>query len=520
MSPTDLEIESAERGECAGGTPRLAISRAEERFERVRRTVSLFLGPALFVAGLLMPMPGLSPAAHRLAAVLLWVLVYWVGEAIPIPATALLGPVLCIILGVAEPATVFAPFANPIIFLFLGSFLLAEGMITHRLNERLALSVLSIRWLLAKSRRLVLAIGAIPLLISMWISDSATTAMIYPILLGILATLGRRGAGAPGSRMEANLLLTISYAALIGGIGTPVGTPPNLIGVGMLEKLGGVRVLFFQWMMFGVPIALVMAALMFVYMNLTMPRFDTDPKEIAAYAQSRRREAGPWTRGEKNTLIAFLVAVALWVIPGIMASTMGPQSPAYKFCESHLPEGVASLVAALLLFLLPTDWKRRRFTLGWSDAMRIDWGTILLFGGGLSLGALMFSTGLADALGRSIIDLSGVRTMWGLTAVSVALAIALTEMTSNTATASMLVPVVIALARSLGVNPAPPTIGVCLGASLAFMLPVSTPSNAIVYGSGRVPITWMIRTGIVLDCVGYFVILGMLRLLCPLLGLA
>ncbi len=495
------------------------LSAGEERFERIRRTTSLFLGPALFVAVLLAPLGGLSPGAHRLAAILAWVLAWWVGEAIPIPATALLGPVLCVLLGIAEPAVVFAPFAHPIIFLFLGSFLLAEAMITHRLNERIALSVLSIRWLLARGRRLAVAIGLIPLAISMWISDSATTAMIYPILLGIFSAVRRNDGEGGGRRFEVGLLLTISYAALIGGIGTPVGTPPNLIGIGMLEKLAGVKILFFQWMALAVPIMAVVALCMFVVMAIRFPSVGFAGAASAAYVRERRSAAGPWTRGEKNALAGFLVAVTLWVLPGIVAAAGGSQSALYKFCERHIPEGVASLVAALLLFVLPADWKERRFTLSWSEAKRIDWGTILLFGGGLSLGSLMFSTGLADAFGRGAIEASGVKGVWGLTAIAVAAAIVITEMTSNTATASMLVPVVIALAKSLGASPVPPAAGVCLGASMAFMLPVSTPSNAIVYGSGRVPIAAMIQVGFFLDIVSYLVILAGLRILCPALGL-
>jgi sodium-dependent dicarboxylate transporter 2/3/5 len=500
-------------------TPPPLLTPAEESFERARRTISLIAGPALFALILTLPMSGLTPPQHRLTAVLLWVLTYWIGEAIPIPATALLGPVLCILMGIAEPTAVFAPFANPIVFLFLGSFILAEGMITHRLNERIALTVLSARWLVARGRRLAIAVGLIPLMISMWISDSATTAMIYPILLGILATLRTSEGGRQGRRFEAGLLLTISYAALIGGVGTPVGTPPNLIGLGMLDKLAGVRIQFFQWMLLAVPTLLVLAACMFAYMSAIFPSPKIDGSSIATYVRGQRRELGAWTRGEKNTLTAFLVAVVLWVFPGIAASISGPQSDLFKFCERHIPEGVASLVAALLLFLLPTDWKARRFTLRLSDALRIDWGTILLFGGGLSLGSLMFSSGLADVFGHSVIAFSGVSSMWGLTAIAIALAILLTEMTSNTATASMLVPVIIALAKSMAVSPVPPVIGVCLGASMAFMLPVSTPSNAIVYGSGRVPITSMIRAGVALDVMSFAVILGMLRLLCPALGL-
>jgi sodium-dependent dicarboxylate transporter 2/3/5 len=496
-------------------TPR--VSAAEARFDRLRQTIAFFLGPLAFALVLIVPVPSVTPEGHRLAAVLAWVLVYWVGEAIPIPATALLGPVLCILLGIAEPTAVLAPFAHPVVFLFIGSFLLAEGMSVHRLNERAALAVLSVRWFLARPGRLALAVGSIPFLISMWISDSATTAMMYPILLGILSTLPRQEEAGRG--YEAGLLLTISYAALIGGVATPVGTPPNLIGIGMLERLAGVNIPFFQWMLLAVPISLVLAASMFACTGLLFPAARVDPESTLAYVRELRRERGPWSRGEKNAFAAFLVAVVLWVFPGVVASIAGPQSELFRFCERHLPEGAASLVAALLLFFLPVDWSSRQFTLRWSDALRIDWGTILLFGGGLALGGLMFSTGLADAVGRGMIALFGVESLWGLTALAVGLAIALTEMTSNTATANMLVPIVIALAKTLSVSPVPPAIGVCLGASMAFMLPVSTPSNAIVYGSGRVPITAMMRTGIVLDVVSFVVILGGLRLLCPLLGL-
>ena len=174
-----------------------AISRGEEKFERVRHTIGLFLGPALFLILLVTPMPSLSPAAHHLAAVLVWVLVYWICEPIPIPATALMGPVLCILLGIGEPKPVFAPFAHPIIYLFIGSFLLAQAMIEHRLNERIALSVLSLGWLQGRGWRLLLAVGLIPLSMSMWISDSATTAMIYPILLGIFAASKSSSDAAP-----------------------------------------------------------------------------------------------------------------------------------------------------------------------------------------------------------------------------------------------------------------------------------------------------------------------------------
>jgi sodium-dependent dicarboxylate transporter 2/3/5 len=218
-------------------------------------------------------------------------------------------------------------------------------------------------------------------------------------------------------------------------------------------------------------------------------------------------------------VVAFGLAVTLWITPGVLALARGADSDAYRFVSTRLDEGVVALLAASLLFLLPVDWKRRQFTISWARASRIDWGTILLFGGGLSLGRLMFTTGLAERIGRSLIATSGAESLWAVTAVMTAVAILTTEVTSNTAATNMLVPVALAVAKAAGISPIPPALGVAFGASMAYMLPISTPPNAIVYGSGLVPVTAMIRCGLLLDLVSFAVILAGLRLLCPLLGL-
>ncbi len=495
------------------------ISEQEQAFDRVRRTVALFAGPALFAIILLLPLPQLSAVAHRLAAVLALVMVYWVGEPIPIPATALLGPVLCVLLGIGGAKSVFAPFAHPIIFLFIGSFMLAEAMKTHRLDYRISIWVLSRRWVGESFFRLFMAVALIPTAISMWISDSATTAIIFPITAGIAAIVGSLAKGS-GNRFNIGLFLTIAYAAIIGGIGTPIGTPPNLIGIGMLEKLAGIKIPFFVWMQLALPIMAVMTGIMIIYMYLIYRPPAGGIGGLAGYMAEKKEELGPWTRGQKNTLMAFLLAVALWLFPGVVAAVAGTGNRLYGFFEVHLHEEVVSLIAVMFLFLTPVNWQKREFTIGWDDAKRIDWGTILLFGGGLSLGGLMFSTKLADVMGKFIIEETGVSSLWAITAVATAVAIMITEVTSNTATANMLVPLFISIAETAGVPATPPVIGVCLGASMAFMLPVSTPSNAIVYGSGRVPIRSMIAAGFWLDIIGFAVIMGGLMLLLPRLGLA
>ena len=238
------------------------------------------------------------------------------------------------------------------------------------------------------------------------------------------------------------------------------------------------------------------------------------------YLERERVKLGGWTAGQKNTLLAFLVTVALWLTPGVLALLYGADAPLSKAYSKHIPEGVAALIGALLLFLLPVNWRHREFTIGWRQAARIDWGTLLLFGGGISLGNLMFEHGLAETVGKGLLDLSGATSLWGITLGAIFIAILLSETSSNTASATMVVPVIISLAQAAAVNPIPPAIGATLGASWGFMLPVSTPPNAIVYGSGMIPVTKMIRAGIFFDVLGGLVIWGGLRVLLPLVGLA
>jgi sodium-dependent dicarboxylate transporter 2/3/5 len=319
------------------------------------------------------------------------------------------------------------------------------------------------------------------------------------------------------------MMLMVAYAASIGGIGTPVGSPPNLIAIGQIRDHANVNISFFSWMTLMLPMVAVMATVLFALLYWLHPaetagRQSVD--DLNQYLRRQRAALGPWTAGQKNTMIAFGAALTLWVLPGVLSLFLNANHAALKLLNARAPEAVAALAAAILLFMLPIDLRRGEFTLTWKEAAQIDWGTILLFGGGLSLGALMFSTGVAEALGRSVTDLTGVSSLWGLTAVAVAMGIFLSETTSNTAAANMLIPAVIAMAQSADVNPVPPALGACLGASFGFMLPVSTPPNAIVYGSGLVPIPKMIRAGVLFDVCGFAVIMIGLRLLCPVLGYA
>jgi sodium-dependent dicarboxylate transporter 2/3/5 len=238
------------------------------------------------------------------------------------------------------------------------------------------------------------------------------------------------------------------------------------------------------------------------------------------YVQRERAKLGKWRPGEKNAVIAFMITVTLWIIPGILAVMYGETAPISKAYAKFMPEGVAALIGAGLLFMLPVNWKEREFTISWKQASRIDWGTLLLFGGGITLGNLMFGTKLAEVIGKGLLQLSGATSVWGITFGAIFIAILVSETSSNTASANMVVPVMIALAMAAGVNPIPPAIGATLGASWGFMLPVSTPPNAIVYGSGMVPITKMIRAGVFYDILGGIFIWVGLRIILPVVGLA
>jgi len=481
----------------------------------MRQKIGAVLAPAVFLLLLALPMPALSAAAHRLAAVLAAVVVLWVTEALPLPVTALLGAAACVALQVAPAKEVFAPFADPLMFLFIGAFILARAIFLHGLDRRVAYAVLSLPWVGARPSRILLAFGAVTAFISWWISNTATTAMMFGIGLSILAALRAPG-GAAGinPRYATALMLMTSFAASVGGLATPVGTPPNVIGIGFIRSLVGVEIPFFRWMLLGVPIFLVLFTFLYLYLDRAAP---AGVRELPAGAELIRRERerlGPWSRGQRSVAIAFAVTVFLWILPGIVAIVAGEGSAAYTSLTRRMPEGVAALLGAMLLFILPGD---EGPAITWQDAVQIDWGVVLLYGGGFALGVLSFQTGLAEAMGRGLTGLLPIHGSLGLLTASVLVAVILSETTSNTAAANMVVPVVISVARAAGLDPFEPALGATMAASLGFMLPVSTPCNAIVYGSGLIPLGQMMRHGLALDLAGIVVIVTLVHLLTPLI---
>jgi solute carrier family 13 (sodium-dependent dicarboxylate transporter), member 2/3/5 len=490
--------------------------------------IGLVLGPLLLVAWLAWGDRGpLTPEAHRLAGILLLTIVWWVTEPIPIPATGLLAVALCVILGAVPPderaregtRAVLAPFADPSVFFLLGGLFIGRSMSRHGLDRRIALALLCTRWAGRSPGTLLAAVGLSVVLVSMWISNAAAAAMMCPVTVGIISVLAAgRGAGFSRSPYATALLLMTAFGASVGGIATPIGTATNVVALGYMRRpeVLGRSVDFLSWCAVGVPMMVLIFLGLYAWLRLQARAGGLDMAALRDHLRAEYRLLGPWKTGERNTLGVFLVAVALWVTPGALG--LAGFSEAEKAFARSFPEEVVAVLAAVLLFLLPTDYRRRQFTLSAGDWQQIDWGTLLLFGSALSLGGLMFRTGLAEAVGRSTFELAGTRDVWALTALAIVAGILLSEVTSNTATVSALLPVVHRLAAEAGVDPLPPLLGLTFGASFGSALPVSTPPNAIVYSTGLAPVRRMVRGGLGLDVIAGVLIWIVLRVAWDVFG--
>ncbi len=485
------------------------LSEPEKRFERKRRTTGLFLAPTVFLVLLVLPM-GLTRPQQNLAAVLGLVLVLFVTEAIPIPVAGIVGVCLCVMLQVTEDTDqIFASFSNSTVFLFIGSLIIAEAMLVHRLDRRLAFTVLGMRFVGTSTTRIILAFGLIGALTSPFMSNTGAAAMMLPIAIGVMTTVGglisagTDGAPAPGRlRFGAALMLVITYSITVGGLLLPIGSPPNLIGRDLVVEATGEPITFLEWFLMALPIVAVMfVAVMVVVIAMNRPEVRNVPG-IEEYVAAEKRSLGPLSRGELNTLVAFGLAVVGWTLPGLVALFTGDDSAVYADVSAVLDEGVVAVVAAALLFVLPLSWPERRFTLTWNEAARIDWGSILLFGSGIALGGLMSKTGLAKEMGEGLADALNVSSEISITIMVVVVAVIISEATSNTASAAIVVPIAVLLAGASDINPTVPGLAAVFGANYGFMLPVSTPPNAIVYSSGYLPILRMIKAGAVFDVIG------------------
>ncbi len=472
---------------------------------RQRGLIGLMLGPVVFLALLALPEPsGLSPQGMSVAAVAALMAIWWISEAIPVPATALLPILLFPVLGVLDGSEVTRAYGNHLIYLFLGGFLIAVTMEKWNLHHRIALH--TIHLVGVTPNRIVLGFMLATAFLSMWISNTAATMMMVTIAVAVLREITRDAAEAPsGSQFGSTLMLGICYAASIGGIATLIGTPPNAIFAGVVEKTYGISISFVDWLKFGLPLSLVMLVIAWVY--LTRIRLRGEPQQLAGgreFILEQLARLGPMSRAEKGVAAVFSLVALLWVVRGFY-------QPA---ALSMVTDSTIAIAGALLLFMIPVNLARREFLLDWKTAVTIPWDIIILFGGGFALASGFSESGLTTWLAGLLGVLQGADIALVIAAV-VLLVIFLTEVTSNTATAALLLPVMAALAAAIGVHPLGLMAATVIAASFAFMLPVATPPNAIVYGSRQVSMQQMAWAGLWLNLLAVGVVTGFVCLLLP-----
>jgi sodium-dependent dicarboxylate transporter 2/3/5 len=433
----------------------------------------------------------MSSEAWAALGLMLLMATWWSTEAIPIPVTALVPILLIPALGLGDIKDATAPYANPIIFLFLGGFTLGLAMQRWNLHRRIAL--LTLRSVGDRPARQIAGFMLATAFLSMWVSNTATSIMMLPIALSVVAMMD--SANPEGVRRYATaLLLAIAYSASIGGIATLIGTPPNALLAAYLSESQGISIGFAQWMLLGLPVSAVMLGLVWWWLT----RLDFGLGGQSGSSELIRDELnalGALTRAEKLVALVFLITAAAWIFRPLMAGSWMP----------WLTDTGIAIAAAVAMFLIPVDLAKREFLLDWETAMGIPWGVLLLFGGGLAMAGVISSSGLAEWIAQSL-SVAGQLPVLVIIAVVVTVIIFLTEVTSNTATAAAFLPLLGALAVAQGMSPLLLAVPAAIAASCAFMMPVATPPNAIVFASGHMKISDMISAGFVLNLLAIVVV--------------
>ncbi|MHC1712133.1 MAG: DASS family sodium-coupled anion symporter [Solidesulfovibrio sp.] len=471
------------------------------------KKIGLPLGPALFLLICLLPLPkGMSQQALYCAGVTALMATWWITEAIPIPATSMIPIVLFPFLQIMTSAKATLPYANHLIYLFMGGFFIAVCMERWNLHYRIAMH--TIRLVGTSPSRIVLGFMVAAAFLSMWVSNTATTVMMMPIGLAIIKACAEITGEKELQKnpFAISLMLALAYAASIGGLGTIIGTPPNTIMVAQIDKLYGQTITFLDWMKVGVPLAATF--LIITWFLLTKVLFPVKGDILQGRGESlikgELEKLGPMKKEEKLIIAVFVVVATLWILMGLV------KWPLFK----GVSDASVAIAGALLLFIIPSDLNKGVFLLDWKTAVKIPWDVILLFGGGLCLADGFQETGLTKYIAGLLVDLEGMKLIWIIAAV-ITLNIFLTEVTSNTAVATLMIPVMGAIAVGMHIHPFGPIVAACIACSYAFMLPVATPPNAVVFGSGAVTIRQMARTGLWLNLLGIIQITLVVYFLMP-----
>ncbi len=472
------------------------------------KRIGLYLGPSLFLLMMLVPKPdSLSEAAWFAAATASWMAIWWMTEAVSVAVTALLPILMFPLLGISSIKETTASYAHPIIYLFLGGFMVALAAEKWNLHKRIALTILLSAG--SNGRSLIAGFMISGALLSMWVTNTATTMMLLPIALAIIAVVNETTediSEADRHNFQIALLLSIAYAATIGGMATLIGTPPNALLAAFMEENYQVQIGFGRWMAVGLPLTCVMLPLSWLVLTRLIFPFEihTTP-ETRKTLKTIRGNLGPLSAEEKSVSIVFVIMALSWIFRPLLAELPG---------LSALSDQGIAIAAAIVLFVIPTS-KKGEFVMDWETALRLPWGILILFGGGLALAAAVSDTGLAQAIGQQLAGIGALNIALLVIAVAT-LIIFLTELTSNLATTATFLPVVATIAAQAGQDPLLLAVPAALAASCAFMLPVATPPNAIVYGSGKITIPQMSRAGLALNLLGVMLVSLLSLFLVPL----
>ncbi len=458
-------------------------------------------GPLLFVLSLfLIDQNFISPGANKVLGLAIWIIVWWITEAVPISITAFLPLVLFPFMGVMKMSEAAAPYANPIVFLFMGGFLIALALEKHRLHERIALNLVKVTG--TSGNGIILGFMLATAFISMWISNTATAMMMLPIAVSVINLLKSdpKSSNEDLPKGEKNfaigLMLMVGYASSIGGVATIIGTPPNVVFAGLLDQFYHRKLDFGKWMLVGLP--LMTLILIATYIIITKILFPNGIKKVRGSDQlinEKLHQLGKLRREEKFVMAIFVVTCLLWVFQQPINLLLG---------KDMLNDTNVAMTGGLLMFVVPVNWRKMQFILQWQDTERMAWGILFLFGGGLCLAQGLSNAGIIQVVGAKIAEQSS-STQWlifGLITASVFI----TELMSNVALVQIFIPVVFGIANSLGVDPLLLGMPVTIGASMAFMFPVATPPNAIVFSSGHMKVKHMMKAGILLNIVSIILI--------------
>lgn len=472
-----------------------------------KKSIGLLLGPLMFVLILLYFHPeGLSKSANAVLASAIWIAIWWITEAIPIAVTALLPIVLFPLTGGLNLEDTTASFGHKYVFLYIGGFILAIAIEKWNLHKRIALNIIKIVG--TDVVKIILGFMIATAFLSMWISNTATSVMILPIGMAIVSQLKDN----PNTIEDENLIfgkalmLSIAYSASIGGMATLIGTPPNLVLAGVVKETYGVEISFFQWFKFGFPISILLLFLCWFYLTRVAFKFEQKAfpggsKEIRAQLKS----LGKISFEEKSVLVVFVCTAFVWISRSILLEQFIP----------GIDDTIIAILAGSILFVLPNREGKRRL-LDWEDAVRLPWGIILLFGGGMALALGFESSGLANWIGQQMTSLKAMPLLLILL-ILIASVNFLTEITSNLATTAMLLPVLVSMASAIGIHPYLLLLGATVAASCAFMLPVATPPNAVVFGSGYLKMEDMVRKGFWMNIISIVLLTSIIYFVLPLI---